>query len=101
MASDLDDIVVPRDLAHLLHRLARDAARGKDSQRFGRLVIPHLKQAHALAQWITGDRIGARHVVQQACLRVLRTTAPASDCNARALVLAAVRNAAGAWLRTR
>jgi RNA polymerase sigma-70 factor (ECF subfamily) len=99
MASDPDDIVVPKDLAAFIHGFARDAGPGKDSQRFGRLVLPHLKQAYALARWIIGDRIGARHVVQQACVRVLRMTATVSDCNARALVLAAVRNAAAAWLR--
>ena len=99
MASDLDDIVVPKDLAALVHGLARDATLGKDSQRFGQLVLPHLKQAHALARWIIGDRIGARHVVQQACVRVLRMTATVSECNARALVLAAVRNAAAVRLR--
>jgi DNA-directed RNA polymerase specialized sigma24 family protein len=99
MASDLDDIVVPKDLAVFVHGFARAAAPGKDSQRFGRLVLPHLKQAYALARWITGDRIGAGHVVRQACAHVLRMTAPASDCNARTLVLAAVRNAAAAWLR--
>jgi DNA-directed RNA polymerase specialized sigma24 family protein len=99
MASDLDDIVVPQDLAAFIHGFARDAALGKDSQRFGQLVLPHLKQAYALARWITGDRIGAGHVVRQACAHVLRMTAPASDCNARTLVLTAVRNAAAAWLR--
>jgi DNA-directed RNA polymerase specialized sigma24 family protein len=99
MASDPDDIVVPKDLAAFIHGFARDGAPGKDSQRFGRLVLPHLKQAYALARWMTGDRIGARHVVRQACARVLRMTAPASDCWARTLVLAAVRNAAAAWLR--
>ena len=99
MASDRDDIVVPKDLAAFVHGFARDAAPGKDSQRFGQLVLPHLKQAHALARWIIGDRIGARRVVQQACVRVLRMTAPVSECNARALVLTAVRNAAAAWLR--
>ena len=99
MASDLDDIVVPKDLAAFVHGFARDAAPGKDSQRFGQLVLPHLKQAYALARWITGDRIGAGHVVRQACARVLRTTATVSECNARTLVLAAVRNAAAAWLR--
>jgi DNA-directed RNA polymerase specialized sigma24 family protein len=99
MASDPDDIVVPRDLAAFVHGFAWDAVPGKDSQRFGWLVLPHLKRAHALARWITGDRIGAGHVVRQACAHVLRMTAPASDCDARALMLAVVRNSAAAWLR--
>jgi hypothetical protein len=99
MASDVDDIVVPKDLAVFVHGFARDATASEDSHRFGRLVLPHLKQAYVLAWWITGDRIGAGNVVQQACTRVLCTTATVSDFNARALVLAAVRNAAAAWLR--
>lgn len=99
MASDPDDIVVPRDLTAFVHAFAWDAAPGKDSRPFGWLVLPHLKQAHALARWITGDRMGAGHVVRQACAHVLCMTAPASDCDARTLVLAAVRNAAAAWLR--
>jgi RNA polymerase sigma-70 factor (ECF subfamily) len=99
VTSDVDDIIIPKDLAAFVHGFARDATPGDDSQRFGRLVLPHLKQAYALARWIIGDRIGAANVVQEACVHVLRTTAAASDCNVRAVVLAAVRNAAAAWLR--
>ena len=99
MTGDLDDIAVPKDLVAFVHGVARDVTPGKHSQRFGRLVLPNLKQAYAVARWMTGDRIGARNVVQQACLHVLRMTATVSDCNARALMLAAVRNAAGAHLR--
>ena len=99
VASDVDDIVVPKDLAAFVYGFAQNATASEDSHRFGWLVLPHLKQAHALARWITGDRIGAGNVVQQACTRVLCTTATVSDFNARALVLAAVRNAAAAWLR--
>src|SRR6267378_2480763 len=41
MASDVDDIVVPKDLAVFVHGFARDATAGEDSHRFGRLVLPH------------------------------------------------------------
>jgi RNA polymerase sigma factor (sigma-70 family) len=67
--------------------------------RFVCLVMPHLKDACTLARWITGNRIDAEDVVQEACLRAFRSiSAPAAD-NARAWTLAAVRNAAFAWLR--
>ena len=98
MASDVDDIVVPKDLAHLIHGFARDATPNDDSHRFGRRILPHLKPAYVLARWMTGDRLGAATVVQQACMRVLCMTAEFSDCNARDLILAAVRNAVAAWL---
>jgi RNA polymerase sigma-70 factor (ECF subfamily) len=82
----------------------RDGDRGgvadaNSADRFVRLVIPHLDDAYTLARWITGDRIDAEDVVQEACLRAFRTISNTTDDNARAWTLAAVRNAAFAWLR--
>jgi RNA polymerase sigma factor (sigma-70 family) len=76
-----------------------DRMTGEDRARFARMVLPHLDEAYTLAQWITGDRIDAEDVVQEACLRAFRATATVSDDKARALVLTTVRNAALAWLR--
>lgn len=121
MGKHLADIVVPKHLAAFDGRraaamdalagpacterrpdgacdCARKVTAGKTSERFGRLVLPHLKEAYTLARRITGDRIDAEDVVQEACVRALRTTATASDAKARDLILAAVRNAAAAWL---
>jgi RNA polymerase sigma factor (sigma-70 family) len=69
------------------------------TDRFVRLVIPHLDDAYTLARWITGNRIDAEDVVQEACLRAFRAVAKAEDFNARAWMLGAVRSAAFAWLR--
>jgi RNA polymerase sigma-70 factor (ECF subfamily) len=82
----------------------REEARGAapdagSTDRFVRLVIPHLKEAYTLARWITGNRIDAEDVVQEACLRAFRVMANAGDFNARAWTLGAVRSAAFAWLR--
>jgi RNA polymerase sigma-70 factor (ECF subfamily) len=75
---------------------AEDAA---STDRFVCLVIPHLDDAYTLARWITGNRIDAEDVVQEACLRAFRAVAKAADFNARAWMLGAVRSAAFAWLR--
>jgi RNA polymerase sigma factor (sigma-70 family) len=75
-----------------------DADTDHGGERFARLVLPHLADAYTLARWITGNRIDAEDVVQEACLRALRAIATAGD-DARAWTLTAVRNAARAWLR--
>jgi RNA polymerase sigma-70 factor (ECF subfamily) len=75
------------------------AAEASCADRFRRLVLPHLDDAYTLARWITGNRIDAEDVVQEACLRAFRAVAKAGDFNARAWTLGAVRSAAFAWLR--
>jgi RNA polymerase sigma-70 factor (ECF subfamily) len=75
------------------------ATAGDESERCARMMLPHLAEAYTLARWITGDRIDAEDVVQEAFLRAFRGGALASDGQARTTVLAAVRKAAFAWLR--
>jgi RNA polymerase sigma-70 factor (ECF subfamily) len=75
------------------------AVEASDTDRFVRLVMPHLKDAYTLARWITGNRIDAEDVVQDACLRAFRAISTAGDFNARTWTLGAVRSAAFAWLR--
>ena len=70
-----------------------------DSQRFRTVVLPHLADAYGLARWLTGDRADAEDVVQDACLRAHRALGGFSGSNARAWLLAIVRNAAYDWLR--
>jgi RNA polymerase sigma-70 factor (ECF subfamily) len=70
-----------------------------DSQRFRTIVLPHLADAYGLARWLTGDRADAEDVVQDACLRAFRALGGFSGGNARAWMLAIVRNAAYDWLR--
>lgn len=79
----------------------QDGAAAEDNRtdRFVRLVLPHFEDAYTLARWITGNRIDAEDVVQDACLRAFRAIPTAGDFNARAWTLGAVRSAAFAWLR--
>jgi RNA polymerase sigma factor (sigma-70 family) len=67
--------------------------------RFANVVTPHLDDAYGLARWVTGNRADAEDVVQEACMRAFRGIAGFSGSNARAWVLAIVRNAAYDWLR--
>jgi RNA polymerase sigma factor (sigma-70 family) len=69
-----------------------------NSARFGRVVLPHLTDAYALARWLTGNRSDAEDVVQDACLRAFRGIGSFSDGNARAWVLTIVRNTAYSWI---
>jgi RNA polymerase sigma factor (sigma-70 family) len=62
--------------------------------RFAEVVIPHLDDAYRLARWIVGNRHDAEDVVQDACLRAFRAIGDHSSGNARAWLLAIVRNAA-------
>jgi RNA polymerase sigma-70 factor, ECF subfamily len=67
--------------------------------RFANVVTPHLDDAYGLARWVTGNRADAEDVVQEACLRAFRGITGFSGSNARAWVLAIVRNTAYDWLR--
>ena len=72
----------------------RDSARA----RFAEMVLPHLDDAYALARWLTGNRIDAEDVVQDACLRALASLDFGVVERPRAWVLAIVRNTAFTWL---
>jgi RNA polymerase sigma factor (sigma-70 family) len=77
-----------------------DTRRDHDGRdRFARLVLPHLKDAHSLARYITGSRTDAEDVVQDACLRAFRAISSGADINPRGWVLTIVRNTAYTWLR--
>jgi RNA polymerase sigma factor (sigma-70 family) len=67
--------------------------------QFSAVVLPHLPDALTTALWLTGDRADAEDIVQEACLRAFRAIATFSGGNARAWVLAIVRNTAHSWLR--
>jgi len=66
--------------------------------RFDCLVFPHLTDAYALARSLTGNRIDAEDVVQDACLRAFRAIDTVADKNARAWLLTIVYNAGCTWL---
>jgi RNA polymerase sigma factor (sigma-70 family) len=69
------------------------------NSQFSAVVLPHLPDALTTALWLTGDRADAEDVVQEACLRAFRAIATFSGDNARAWVLAIVRNTAHSWLQ--
>ena len=70
----------------------------RSGERFRTVVLPHLPDALALARWLTGSRTDAEDVVQEACIRALAGIDGYDGRNARAWVLAIVRNTSFTWL---
>jgi RNA polymerase sigma factor (sigma-70 family) len=70
-----------------------------DKARFARIVTPHLDDAFALARWLARDRADADDILQDACVRAFRAIGGFAGGNARAWVLAIVRNTAFTWLK--
>lgn len=62
------------------------------SRRFEELALPHLDAAYNLARWLTGSASDADDVVQDAYLRAFRFFDGFHGDNARAWLLAIVRN---------
>jgi len=71
-----------------------DAAR----RRFDELAAPYLDDAFSLARWLSGSATDAEDIVQDACLRLLKSRGDAPVEHPRAFMLAVVRNAAHGWL---
>jgi RNA polymerase sigma-70 factor (ECF subfamily) len=67
--------------------------------RFAALVLPHLGAAYNLARWLTRDDHDAEDVVQEAYLRAFRFFDAFDGDDARAWLLAVVRNTCYTWLR--
>jgi RNA polymerase sigma factor (sigma-70 family) len=68
-------------------------------ERFSKLVVPHLRDAYALAYRITGSHADADDVFQEACLRAFRAVGDVVDSSARPWVMTIMRNAAFTWIR--
>ena len=68
------------------------------ADRFGEVVMPHLADALSLARWLTGNAADAEDVVQEACLKAHAGIATYAGGNARAWLLAIVRNTSYSWL---
>jgi len=60
--------------------------------------MAHLDAAYNLARWLARDERDAEDVVQEACLRAFRFYASFRGGNARAWLLAIVRNTYYTWL---
>jgi RNA polymerase sigma-70 factor, ECF subfamily len=69
------------------------------SNAFDQVVLPHLDAAYNLARWLTRNGHDAEDVVQEAFMRALRFFKGFHGGNARAWLLAIVRNASYDWLR--
>jgi len=68
------------------------------TRRFEQTALPHLDAAHALARWLTGSNADAQDVVQDAYLRAFKYFDGFAGGDARAWLLAIVRNACWTWL---
>jgi RNA polymerase sigma-70 factor (ECF subfamily) len=66
--------------------------------RFEAVVLPHLDAAYNLARWLTRNDHDAQDVVQEAFARALRYFDTLKDAEARAWLLAIVRNTGFTWL---
>jgi RNA polymerase sigma-70 factor (ECF subfamily) len=82
---------------------ARAAAGGSlpesELERFERAVLPLMDDAYTLARYLTRDDHDAQDVVQEAYLRALRHFAGYRGGDARAWLLAIVRNCCYTWKR--
>jgi RNA polymerase sigma-70 factor, ECF subfamily len=67
-------------------------------ERFEETVLPHLDSAHNLARWILRDERDAEDVTQEACLRAYQFFEGFRGGNAKAWLLAIVRNTTSTWL---
>ena len=67
--------------------------------KFDTVVVPFIADGLTLARWLTGNVADAEDVVQEACLRAYRGLDGFAGVNARAWLLAIVRNAAYSWVR--
>jgi RNA polymerase sigma-70 factor, ECF subfamily len=71
----------------------------RDVERFERIVLPHLDDAYTLARYLLRDEHDAQDVVQDAVLRALRYFGGYREGDARAWLLAIVRNCCLTWLK--
>ena len=71
----------------------------RDVERFERLVLPHLDDAYTLARYLLRDEHDAQDAVQDAVLRALRYFESYREGDARAWLLAIVRNCCMTWHR--
>ncbi|HEX7652253.1 MAG TPA: sigma-70 family RNA polymerase sigma factor [Verrucomicrobiae bacterium] len=66
---------------------------------FEQLVLPHLDAAYNLARWLAGNDHDAADIAQEAYVRAYRFIDSHRGGDARAWLLAIVRNTAFSWLK--
>lgn len=69
----------------------------RETERFERIILPHLDAAYTLARYLLRDEHDAQDVVQEAVLRALRYFRSYREGDARAWLLAIVRNGCHSW----
>jgi len=69
------------------------------AELFERAVLPHLDASYNLARWLAGNDHDAQDVAQEASLRAFRFFGSFRGDNARAWLLAIVRNTFFTWVR--
>jgi len=82
-------------------RSKREASGGDESRlaSFERLLLPHLDAAYNLARWITGHDQDAEDLVQEACLRALKSFDGFRGGDGRSWLMTIVRNTCYTWLQ--
>lgn len=68
-------------------------------RRFEALFVSHLDAAYDFARWLTREERNAEDVVQEACLRAFKSLESFHGDNARAWLLAIVRNTYYTWFK--
>lgn len=76
-------------------------AEGSSAAAFREIVLPHLDAAYNLARFLTRDADAADDIVQDAFLRAFRSFGGYRGGDARAWLLAIVRNCARTWANDR
>ena len=67
--------------------------------RFEQVVLPHLDSAYNLARWLVRNDQDAEDLVQEACLRALKSFEGFRGGDSRAWLLTIVRNSCYTWLQ--
>jgi RNA polymerase sigma-70 factor (ECF subfamily) len=68
---------------------------------FEQTILPHLDAAYNLARWLAGNEQDAEDIVQESFLRAVKFFDNFRGGNARAWLLAVVRNTSYTWLKRR
>jgi RNA polymerase sigma-70 factor (ECF subfamily) len=68
---------------------------------YAQIVLPHLDEAYALARCLAGNPADAEDIVQEACLRALKSIKSYAGGSSRAWLLTIVRNSAFTWMARR
>jgi RNA polymerase sigma-70 factor (ECF subfamily) len=75
----------------------KEAGSPDREQLFREIVLPHLDAAYNLARWLMHNPVEAQDVVQESCLRALRFFDGYQGGDAKAWLLAIVRNTCRSW----